>query len=320
MEKKIKYLLRILAIGGIIIVIVGLAVVLLPNFVIKTQQKLNINKPAEVEKLEFASSSGLMANFSKINDFSFSTSTEQAVLKKDGKNVILRWVNRQQAEDFAKQEIVYTRQLENSGLVRNDYELAKPLETNLNLASVIWSGDQALLVLYNRDSLTETEKLLEEIQISAMPVAVSSSTATSTNKIIKTPTLVKSDGYIVNLFFPKKDSTDCQLFGSISIRVKDVDTELGLIPSVVKIVMQYPAAELDKLGFKPLIRENVRLLSYGYNYNNATLNFNELMRANDACPVSAIKKGLTQSLSSLQTSSSLQIRSVDIQIDGQKLK
>ena len=321
MEKKIKYLLRILAIGAIIVVLVTLAVVLLPNFVIKTQQKLN-KELDNKEKLEFVSNEGLLAVFSKINGYNYSTTTNQAILNKDNDKLVIKWINRQQADDFSKQEMVYARQLENAGLVRNDYELVKPIEGNLNLASVVWSGEQALLVIYDRGTLTDAEKLLESIQVTALPVSnISTTTATSTSNItVKKPTLIKRDGYVVNLFFPKKDSADCQQFGSISIRIKDVDSELGLIPSVVKIIMQYPTQELDKLGFKPLLSENVRLLSYGYNYNNAILNFNELLRANSACSISATKSGLLQSLSSLQSSSSLQIRSVDIQIDGQKLK
>jgi len=324
MEKKIKYLLRILAIIVIIVVFVTLAVMFLPNFVIKTKKMIGDNHNNK-EKIEFVSNNGLLAVFSKLDGFEYSSTTDQLALNKGNSKVLIKWINRGQAEEFAKQEMIYSRQLENDGLVRNDYELAKPLEGDLNLATIVWSGDQVLLVAYNRSNLLEAERLLESIQISTVAISentVASSSATTTvNRVnVTKPALVKSDGYVVNLFFPKIDSSDCQQLGSISIKIKDVETELGLIPSVVKIIMQYPVSELEKLGFKPLFSENIRLLSFGYSNNTAVLNFNELLRANSVCPINTVKNSLLQTMASLRSSSSLQIKSVDIQIDGQKLK
>lgn len=306
------------------VVFATLAVMFLPNFALKTKKIINSAQENNTEKIEFASNNGLLAVFSNLEGYKFSSTTDQLLLSKGDSKVLFRWVNRQQADEFAKQDMVYSRQQENGGLVRNDYELVNPIDGELNLATVVWSGDQALLVAYNREILMEAERLLSTIQITTMSTSVavvSTSTATTTSQIkLVKPTLVKSDGYVVSLFFPKKDSNDCQQLNSISIKIKDVETELGLIPSVVKIIMQYPVVELEKLGLKPLFSENIRLLSFGYNNNTAVLNFNELLRANSVCSTAVVKSSLLQTLSSLRSSSSLQIKSVDIQIDGQKLK
>ncbi len=321
MGKELKYLLRVLGIGVGVIAIVIIAVIFLPNFVIKTQQKI-VNTEEKSHVIELLSKQGLKAEINTLTNYNLSTTTTQVLFSKDQKKIVIEWVDKQRVNEIVSQDLLYSRQLESAGLIRNDYGLSEPLNDGLDLISVIWSNEEVLLLTYNRDSLVDAEKILDSLKVEIGNVITSqvSSTTTTTVSTIKKPTLVKSDGYVVNLFFPKKDSASCEDLGSIAIKIKDIDSELSLIPSVVKIIMQYPATELDKLGFKPVMDENVRLLSYGYNYNNVVFNFNELIRASNVCPLSAVKKSLLQTLSSLQASSNLQIKSVEIQIDGQKLK
>lgn len=321
MDKKLKYLLRIIGVSLAIIVAMSLAVIFLPNFVIKTQQKINNNNEKN-HSIELMSKLGLKAKVNVLANYQVSTTTSKVIFEKDQQKIEVEWHDKQKISEIIGQELLYSRQLETAGLVRNDYGLSQPINNGLDLLSVVWSNDEALLFAYNRDSLTDAEKILDELIIEVAGVATSqtASTTTTTVSTIKKPALVKSDGYVVNLFFPKKNSQSCDQLGSIAIKVKDIDSELSLIPSVVKIIMQYPREELDKLGFKPVMDENVRLLSYGYSYNNVVFNFNELIRASNACPLATVKNSLLQSLQSLQASSNLQIKSLEIQIDGQKLK
>jgi hypothetical protein len=318
MEKKIKYLLRIIGIGLCIIALVAAAVIFLPSFVIKTQQKIN-NNEEKGKTIELLSANGLKAELLLLENYEVSTSSNRINLTKKEDQIYLQWLNKSQVDELIKREIIGSQQSDSAGLVRNDYSLAQPLEGDLDKASIIWSGEEGLLVAYDNEALNDAEKLLSTISIS-ISASVASSTDKNVAPITKKPTFVKKDGYIVSLFFPKWDSADCSQTSAVSIKITDIESELGLIPSVVKILMQYPKSELDKAGLKPLFDDNVRLLSYGYNYNIAILNFSELLRASQICPLAMVKKSLLQSLSSLSASSNLQVQAVDVQVNGQKLK
>lgn len=134
------------------------------------------------------------------------------------------------------------------------------------------------------------------------------------------PAQLKSDKLTVSLYFINSQSneTDCKATAIKKVIISRPENDLGLIPDLMKLLIQLsqPEALPDK-NISSAIPINTRILSYGYDNNKAIVNFNGyLNESGGSCMMAARRSQIEKTLRALNEVSSLRIKSVEIQVEG----
>ncbi|MDP2586404.1 MAG: GerMN domain-containing protein [Candidatus Komeilibacteria bacterium] len=132
----------------------------------------------------------------------------------------------------------------------------------------------------------------------------------------------KSAKVTLSLYFDKPDSTgqnfDCSAKAVKQVIVDRPETELGLIPVAIKLLLQLSnPEELEKSGLSSGLDLNTRLYSFGYENNKAIVNFDASLNAGGgSCLMTLRRSQIEKTLVALNEVSDLQIKQVEIQVDG----
>lgn len=132
----------------------------------------------------------------------------------------------------------------------------------------------------------------------------------------------KSDKITLSIYFNKADSTgqhfDCSAKAVRQVVVERPEAELGLIPLAVKLLLQLSVPEdLAKTGLSTGLDLNTRLYSFGYENNKAIVNFDASLNAGGgSCLMTLRRSQIEKTLMALNQVSNLQIKQVQIQVDG----
>jgi len=141
-----------------------------------------------------------------------------------------------------------------------------------------------------------------------------------TGDFILSKTVVQKGGQInLKLYFDNgSDSQTCQATGFKQVVVSRQSEDLSLIPQAVQLLIQEsedPTLTQNKLS--TAIPFNTRLLSFGYEDNKAIVNFNaELNSGGGSCLMTMRRSQIEKTLMALNEVSDLEIKQVEIQVDG----
>lgn len=131
----------------------------------------------------------------------------------------------------------------------------------------------------------------------------------------------KSDVITLKLYFDNNQSDDfsCEAKAVKTVTIRRTEEDLGLIPQVVKLLIQLSIPEdLAKEGLLTAIPVNTRLYSFGYENNKAIVNFNaELNEGGGSCLMLMRRSQIENTIKALNEVSGLQIREVEIQVEGE---
>lgn len=133
----------------------------------------------------------------------------------------------------------------------------------------------------------------------------------------------KSDKITLSLYFDKADAGgqnyDCSAKTVRQVVVERPEAELGLIPLAVKLLLQLSVPEdLAKTGLSTSLDLNTRLYSFGYENNKAIVNFDASLNAGGgSCLMTLRRSQIEKTLMALNQVSDLQIKQVEIQVDGE---
>ncbi len=132
----------------------------------------------------------------------------------------------------------------------------------------------------------------------------------------------KSDKITLSLYFDQVDSAeqnfDCNAKTVKKVTVLRSEAELGLIPLVMKLLIQLSAPEdLAKDNLSSGLAVNSRLYSFGYENNKAIVNFDASLNAGGgSCLMTLRRSQIEKTLMALNQVSDLQIKQVEIQVEG----
>jgi len=95
------------------------------------------------------------------------------------------------------------------------------------------------------------------------------------------------------------------------------DDEIELIPKIIQTLLSPDQLRLEDLGLFTAIPEGTRLLSFGYDNNKAIVNFSaHLNLGGGSCSMAMRRSQIERTLMSLNEISNLQIKEVEIWVDG----
>ncbi|MFA6304838.1 MAG: hypothetical protein WCV73_02715 [Patescibacteria group bacterium] len=141
-------------------------------------------------------------------------------------------------------------------------------------------------------------------------------------KISSTSNVNKGGQVALKIYFAKLDSNtqnqSCEAEGFKQVVVDRPDEDLGLIPMVMKLLLQLSVPEdLALVKLAPGVDLNTRLLSFGYENNKAIVNFDaSLNNGGGSCLVTLKRSQIEKTLKALNEVSTLQIKQVEIQAAG----
>lgn len=132
----------------------------------------------------------------------------------------------------------------------------------------------------------------------------------------------KSDKITLSLYFDQVDSDgqnfDCSANAVKQVTVLRPEAELGLIPLVMKLLIQLSSPEdLANDNLSSGIDLNARLYSFGYENNKVIVNFDPSLNAGGgSCLMTLRRSQIEKTLMALNQVSNLQIKQVEIQVEG----
>ena len=144
-------------------------------------------------------------------------------------------------------------------------------------------------------------------------------------KFLNDFTFVKSSGkeaenITVSLYFDDGSSAEynCEAQSVKRVMIKRPSEDLGLIPEVMKLLIQLSVPEeLESEGLLTAIPLNTRIRSFGYEDNRAIVNFNEdLNEGGGSCLMIMRRSQIEKTLKALNEVSDLEIKEVEIQVEG----
>jgi len=124
---------------------------------------------------------------------------------------------------------------------------------------------------------------------------------------------------IYKLYFGLTSSqdTDCVAKYYREVHLTVLEEEIALIPIIIKALLSPDQLKLEELKLFTAIPENTKLLSYGYDNNKAIVNFDkELNSGGGSCAMQMRRSQIEKTLISLSEVSNLNIKAVEIQVEG----
>lgn len=135
------------------------------------------------------------------------------------------------------------------------------------------------------------------------------------------PTQELSGEVELKLYFDdlNKENEDCLPDGYQEVIAYRPEVEIGLIPLAIKSLIQTSFLEdLANQGLASAIPLNTKILSFGYENNTAIVNFNQyLNEGGGSCEITMRRGQIEQTLKALNNVSNLQIKYIEIQVEGQ---
>lgn len=255
---------------------------------------LSFNSPQDW--LTSSSSSGLISD--KIDQLDIKTS-EVDFLK------IKFWPNSKWQEYIKSAEVESESQTEINGhLGLLDHFL---IDNQRIVAYSLPLSEYSLVISSGLSNLANLELLKQSLSIT-WPQATT----------IKTPEIFNQATEIVTkIYFPSLNPNSCQATGYLTVKIKDFESGLDLIPKIVKIITQQNSAELQQFSLSNFVNPGVKLISFGYDNNQVVVNFADPgINTLTECQKLGFVSQVSQSLFELNKTTDLKIKSIRIEVDG----
>jgi len=183
-------------------------------------------------------------------------------------------------------------------------------------SSVMQSGDYLIIFKTTKPGSVDFTDFLNSFVFTKLEPSQIGKSATSTTPVQKP----KADSLTISVYFldNKSGGVDCQATAVKKVIIKNPDNDLTLIPDIMRLLIQLsqPGALPDD-NIYSAIPVNTRILSFGYEDNKAIVNFNSyLNQGGGSCEMQARRSQIEQTLKGLNSISSLRIRNVEIQVEG----
>ena len=126
---------------------------------------------------------------------------------------------------------------------------------------------------------------------------------------------------VYKLYFgnSKASGQSCQATYFREVNFENYEDEIALIPIIMKGLLFTDELRLDELNLFTAIPGGTKLLSYGYENNKVIVNFNAALNAGGgSCSMEMRRSQIEQTLKSLNEVSNLQIKAVEIQVEGDR--
>lgn len=176
------------------------------------------------------------------------------------------------------------------------------------------SGDYLLLIQTNNAGSSDFIEFLNNFAFTKLETAVKAE-----SPVFKP----KKDKITVNLYFARSDfgTVTCEANLAKKVIIDYPDNDLALIPEVMRLLLQLSQpGELPDTNVASAIPVNTRILSFGYEDNKVIVNFSSyLNEGGGSCMMQARRSQIEKTLKALNDVSSLKIKSVEIQVDGESV-
>jgi len=182
--------------------------------------------------------------------------------------------------------------------------------------SVMQSGDYLMIIKTTTPGSVDFADFLNNFVFTKLEPSLNNESGTGAVPVQKP----RSDTLTISLYFLDNASgtTDCQARAVKKVIVKTPDNDLTLIPDMMRLLIQLSQPDaLPDGNIYSAIPVNTRILSFGYEDNKAIVNFNSyLNQGGGSCEMQARRSQIEQTLKGLNGVSSLRIRNVEIQVEG----
>ena len=130
----------------------------------------------------------------------------------------------------------------------------------------------------------------------------------------------KGQNITVKLYFDSAslENFNCEATAVKTATIRRPSEDLGLIPEIIKLLIQLSVPEdLEQENLLTAIPINTRIRSFGYEDNKAIVNFNaDLNEGGGSCLMEMRRSQIAKTLMSLNEVTDLEIKEVEIQVEG----